>query len=376
MQEVSVARPRLLLRDLRPGDPDPADARRVGTPGRWGVLALCAALVACGAPTPPFRDANGRVLRGSIAEEGRMPVGGVPQWLLLRGRDAGAPVLLVLHGGPGSSETVLFRRFVGPALEDRLVVAYWDQRGAGRSYDPAIPRESMTVARFLDDLDAVVDHLRRRLGRDRVVLLGHSWGSALGLLYVARHPEKVAAWIGVAQVASMPAGEAMAWQGAREAARRRGDARGAAELDAIGPPPHDVGAMWTLRRHVAAAGGEFHLPPARWSLVAWALGSGEASLADLWRLWRGSAFTMEAMWPEVRALDVAAQVPWLEVPATFLLGRHDGVVPAPLSAEYAAALRAPALRLAWFGNSAHNPPFEEPEAFVAAVLRAVEDAAR
>ena len=342
---------------------------------RWHVFTLCFALASCGAPTPPFRDADGHVLPGSIAEEGRIPVGGIPQWLLLRGRDATAPVLLVLHGGPGSSETVLFRRFVGPALEDRLVVAYWDQRGAGRSYDPAIPRASMTVARFLDDLDAVVDHLRRRLGRQRVVLLGHSWGSALGLLYAARYPEKVVAWIGVAQVASMPEGEAMAWRGALEAAQRRGDARAAAELEAIGPPPHDVAAMWTLRRHVAEAGGEFRAPPERWSLVAWALRSGDASLADLWRLWRGSAFTMEAMWPEVRALDVAARVPSLEVPATFLLGRHDGVVPAPLSADYAATLRAPARRVVWFERAAHNPPFEEPEAFVAAVLRAVEEGA-
>jgi proline iminopeptidase len=127
------------------------------------------------------------------AEEGHLEVNGTRQWLLLRGRDARASALLLLHGGPGSSETVLFRRFLGEALEGRLVVAYWDQRGAGRSYDPAIPPDSMTVEQFLADLDAVVDHLRRHLGRDRIALLGHSWGSALGALYAARHPEKLRA---------------------------------------------------------------------------------------------------------------------------------------------------------------------------------------
>jgi pimeloyl-ACP methyl ester carboxylesterase len=343
---------------------------------RLALAALLLLLGACGAPTPPFRDAAGRILPDSVAEEGHVAVNGTRQWLLLRGRDRRAPALLVLHGGPGSSETVLFRRFLGSALEDRLVVAYWDQRGAGRSYDPAIPPGTMTVAQFLDDLDAVVDHLRRRLGRERVVLLGHSWGSALGLLYAARHPEKVEAWIGVAQIASMPEGEAMAWRAALEGARRRGDARAAAALEAIGPPPHDVAAMWTLRRHIAAAGGEYLVPPARWSLVAWALGSGEASLADLWRLWRGSAFTMAAMWPELRALDVAARVGTVEVPAAILLGRHDGVVPSALSAAYAGALRAPSTRLVWFERSAHNPPFEEPEAFAAAVLRVLDEMAR
>lgn len=333
------------------------------------VVACALALAACGGPTPPFRDAEGRVVAGSIAEEGHILIDGTSQWLLLRGRDARAPVLLMLHGGPGSSETVLFRRFLGQRLEDQLVVAYWDQRGAGRSYDPAIPPESMTVARFLDDLDAVVEHLRRRLGRQRVVLLGHSWGSALGLLYAARHPGKVEAWIGVAQIADMREGEALAYTRGLESARRRGDLRAVAELEAIGPPPHDVSAMWTLRRHIAAAGGEYRTPPARWSLVAWALASGEASLADLWRLWRGSDFTMAAMWPEIRTLDVSQRVRALEMPAAFLLGRHDGVVPAALSAAYASALQAPETRVIWFEESAHNPPFEQPAAFADAVLR-------
>lgn len=297
-----------------------------------------------------------------------MEVNGTRQWLLVRGRDADAPVLLVLHGGPGSSETVLFRRFVGAALENRLVVAYWDQRGTGRSYDPAIPLGSMTVAQFLRDADAVVNHLRQRFGTNRVALLGHSWGSALGALYAARHPEKVSSYLGVAQIASMPEGEAMAYTATLAEARRRGDARGIAELEGIGPPPHAVDAMWTLRRWIATYGGEFAEPPARWSLAAWALGSGEASLLDVWRLWRGSEFTMRSMWQEVRALNVEQAVPRLRVPTFFLLGRHDRVVSAALSAAYIDALQAPLKQLLWFEQSAHNPPFEEPNRFASVVL--------
>lgn len=348
-------------------------ARRACLPRRFLVLLIAVGLAGCGSFTPQFRNAAGRLVPGSVAEAGRIEVNGTRQWLLLRGRDAHAPVVLVLHGGPGSSETVLFRRFAGAALEQHLVVAYWDQRGAGRSYDPAIPPGSMTVSRFLDDTDAVVDHLRRRFRQERVILLGHSWGTALGALYAARHPDKVSAYLGVAQVASMPKGEALAYAATLAEARRRGDARGVAALEAIGPPPHPVEAMWILRRWTATYGGEFVQPPARWSLVAWALWSGEASLLDLWRLWRGSAFTMQAMWPEVRALEVARAAPRLDVPVTFLLGRDDGVVPAQQSAAYFDALDAPRKRLIWFERSAHNPPFEEPNRFAGTVLDVLND---
>ena len=173
----------------------------------------------------------------SVAEEAYVDINGTRQWLLVRGRDARSPVLLILHGGPGSSETVLFRRFVGAALEDKAVVAYWDQRGAGRSYSRSIPPDTMTVGQFLADTDAVVDTLRQRFGRDRVALLGHSWGSALGALYAARHPDKLLAYLGTAQVASMPDGEATAYKAVLGEARHRGDATAVAELETIGPPP-------------------------------------------------------------------------------------------------------------------------------------------
>jgi pimeloyl-ACP methyl ester carboxylesterase len=110
-------------------------------------------------------------------------------------------VLLWLHGGPGGAETPLFRLF-NAELEQHFVVAYWDQRGAGRSFDPDADPRALTIARHLADLDAVVDHLRGRLGQDRVALVGHSWGSALGLLYAQARPEKVRAFIGVGQLVS------------------------------------------------------------------------------------------------------------------------------------------------------------------------------
>ena len=139
--------------------------------------------------TPPFLDADGEPLAGSIAEEEWIEVNGLQQWTLILGRDRNDPLLLVLHGGPGAGEFAWFRAF-NSRLEDEFVVVHWDQRGAGKSFDPDLtPPESMIFPQFVADVDVVVDHLREKFQRDRVAILGHSWGSLLGTAYVSANPD-------------------------------------------------------------------------------------------------------------------------------------------------------------------------------------------
>jgi pimeloyl-ACP methyl ester carboxylesterase len=130
--------------------------------------------------TPPFRGPDGDVLPGSIAEVSYRRLGGLDQWVMIRGESIANPSLILLHGGPGLSDTGFFRRFDAP-LEKRFTVVYWDQRGAGRSFYPDIPRASMTVEQFISDLDELVDAVCKRLAKTKVAIFGHSWGSALGV---------------------------------------------------------------------------------------------------------------------------------------------------------------------------------------------------
>lgn len=130
--------------------------------------------------TRPFRTATGDVVPESVAEVGYCRLGGVDQWVLIRGRDLANPPLIHLHGGPGFSETRFFRHF-NAELEDRFTVVYWDQRCAGKSFHRGVPRPSMTVEQFLTDLDDLVEMVCARVGRQQVVLHGHSWGSLLGV---------------------------------------------------------------------------------------------------------------------------------------------------------------------------------------------------
>ncbi|MBZ0253255.1 MAG: alpha/beta hydrolase [Candidatus Methylomirabilis sp.] len=339
------------------------------------VLVVLAGLTAtaCRASTPAFRDASGRLVPTSVADMRRIPVNGTTQYLLIRGRDRSAPLLLILHGGPGASETPFFRLY-NAALEERLVVVYWDQRGAGKSFDADIAEETMTVAQFLADLDAVVDHLRASFGRDRVALLGHSWGTALGALYAHAHPEKVSAYIGVAQESNTPAAEAEGYRWALAEARRRSDEDAVRALEEIGPPPHTVEEMLVARRRVMEYGGSFHEPRSLWKLTFAALSTEEATLADFPRFLRGNLFSLRAMWPELRELDLTERARRFAVPVFFFLGRYDKQVPSTEAAKYFERIEAPTKRLLWFERSAHNVPFEEPAAFNRAVLAALAEA--
>ena len=102
---------------------------------------LLAGAAAAGAGSLAWHQTRVRTDGGDWLE-----VNGDRQWLGVRGRSG--PVVLVLHGGPGASETALFRTF-NASLEHHARVACWDQRGAGRSFDPDAPPTALSVAIWL-----------------------------------------------------------------------------------------------------------------------------------------------------------------------------------------------------------------------------------
>ena len=280
---------------------------------------------------------------------------------MIRGESVANPVLILLHGGPGFPETRLFRHF-NAALEKSFTVVYWEQRGTGKSFDSQIPRGSMTVAQFIADLDELVDAVCRRFGKRKVALYGHSWGSALGVLYSARFPEKVAVYVGAAQIGSWPASEASSYAFVLAEAGRRNHGKALEQLRAIGEPPYDAHAKMVQGKWLGRFLGVVRGMPL-WKSIRIILSGPEASLLDLPHILRGMQFSQNAMWAEVSALDLICAVPSLQVPVFFFLGRHDHVIDAGSSAAYFDVLTAPSKRLIWFEESAHEPPFEEPLKF-------------
>jgi pimeloyl-ACP methyl ester carboxylesterase len=319
--------------------------------------------------TPPFRGPNGEILRRSIAEVAYLQLGGLDQWVMIRGEDVANPLLVLLHGGPGFPEMRLLRFFNAP-LEKDFTVVYWEQRGTGKSFHPRIPKSSMTVEQFIIDLDDLVDAMRERFGKDKVAIYGHSWGSALGVLYAVRFPHKVAAFVGAGQVGDWSASEVRSYEFLLTEAERRGNHKALRELRAIGPPPHTG-----QRQMMQGKWQTLFLGMVRgmsmWRLSRIILGKPESSVLDLPNILRGTKFSTYAMWEEVSALNLTKVAPVIAVPVFFFIGRHDHVIAPETSVAYFDVLAAPSKRLVWFEESAHEPPFEEPEKFNAAMVELV-----
>ena len=319
--------------------------------------------------TPPFRGPDGEVLSGSIAEVAYRRLGGLDQWTMIRGESLTNPPLVMLHGGPGLSETSLFRYYNSP-LERSFTVVYWDQRGAGKSFHRDIPRSSMTVERFVSDLDELIDGVCERLGKTKVALFGHSWGSVLGPLYAARFPEKVEAYVGSGQLGDWAASEAASYAFALAEAERLNKRRATRKLRSIGPPPHRAAQLWTQRTELSRLEGRMR-PRALWKLGRAALSGRESSILDLPAAMRGFRFSLDAMWEEVSHLNLIKLAPGLQMPAFFFLGRNDHWVPTEISLAYLDALVAPSKQLVWFEQSGHEPFIDEPVKFNSEMARLV-----
>jgi len=288
-------------------------------------------------------------------------LGGVEQWVLIRGRDREKPVLLFLHGGPGMPAMFLAHAFQRE-LERDFVVVHWDRRGAGKSFDAAPGGAGLSVSRTLEDLYELTRILRTRFGRDRIYLVGHSWGSYLGLLAVREHPEYYLAFVGTGQMAGD--------RGLVAAERREFLVRAAAET---GDPE--------LRARLAAPlvetteddlfryGGELFAARNFLPILMTGLRAPEYTLRDIANVKRGSDMVGREMTYDVEPRPLEGEIPGLEVPVFFLLGRHDFNTPSRLAAEYLDRLSAPLKGAVWLERSAHFPFFEEPKRFRAEMVR-------
>jgi pimeloyl-ACP methyl ester carboxylesterase len=337
-----------------------------------GIVAILITLLLLPGRTPAIAGSEpGR----SVARLEQVVVGGARQWILIRGEDAGNPILLLLHGGPGTSQLTLMRKHTRE-LERHYTVVNWDQRGAGKSYAAIRDRERMTLEQCVRDTIELSELLAARFGKRKITLVGHSWGSALGVLASARRPDLYAAYIGIGQVSDAPEGERISYDWTLEQARAAGDASVVRTLAAIGPPPY-TGAWQkkfiTERRLLGKYGGEL------WGSSIGAFGlvirhlllSTEYTLVDRVNFFRGIMASVALMFPDLLRVNLFAQVPELQVPVWFMLGRHDYEVPSVLSARYFEALRAPRKTLYWFEHAAHFPNTEEWERYTKILIEEV-----
>lgn len=303
-------------------------------------------------------------------------IDGSKQWVLLRGNLHTRRVLLVVQQGPGLpliQDARVFERQLG--LEAECVVAYWDQRGTGKSFraDPS----TIHLPRLVADVRAMVDVLCARLNVDRVDILGLSIGGTFATIAAAEDPTRIGHLVVVGIDVDWGESERYAYAFACDEAARRGARRAQRQLQAIGAPPHDTSKKFLTRARWVAAFGGIHRGRSflglLWDTVSRVLISPHYSFRERVQALRAIDKTQELILAQVNHFDLRATAAHVEIPIAFFQGRHDVGTNPHVVARYAASLDAPQGKsLVWFEGSAHMPYYEEPVLFREALLRALD----
>ena len=305
-----------------------------------------------------------------MTDEIRMvTLGGLPQKIHIRSNDETKPVLLFLHGGPGVCNRHTVLRDHGD-LMDTFTLVGWDQRGSGGSWR-GVKDADLTVDRLVEDARELVEYLCGRFHKDKLFVIGGSWGSELGTYLAYRHPERIAAFVGFGQVVDGARNEQLSWEFSLAEAKKAGDAKATATLERVGPPVNGCykggyDGLMAQRRVMMKYGGYSQNARKRsyaTALVKPMLASGEYTLSDLWGLVRGYKRVLRVMWPEVGGTNFPRDCVKFDVPIYIFDGRQDKNTPADLVEDWFARIEAPDRRLVWFENSGHNPMGDEGDRF-------------
>jgi|TARA_B100001964_G_scaffold77863_1_gene88180 pimeloyl-ACP methyl ester carboxylesterase len=295
-------------------------------------------------------------------------IGGIEQWIQVRGKDRDNPVILYLHGGPGSTMMPSGHAFQSD-WENAFTVVQWDQRGAGktRNTNGKVGLEVMTLDRMVEDAREVTLYLLQRFGRQRIFILGHSWGSYLGIRLALQYPELYHAYVGTGQMVNIYKNERLSYYGIVALAEERGNQEALAALEELGPPPYTQEQLMVQREWLMKLGGAFYgetnvIPQIK--IIATAP---EYSLLDIYAFFNGGS-SIELVYDSLMAVDLPSRGLDFQIPIFFFLGRHDYVTPSSLAEMYFSEISAPQKEIVWFEKAAHAAMLAEPEKFTQALI--------
>ena len=294
-----------------------------------------------------------------------IPIGGIKQVVSIRSQDLRNPVIIYFHGGPGFVEMPL-DWWWDRGWDEYFTVVQWDQRNAGKTFtasganDPAL----LTPERYQQDAEELVQWARKRFGKRKVFVLGHSWGSMLGLKLAAAHPEWLYAYIGMGQMTNGRESEQRGWAWTLAQAKADKNEEAIRELESIAPyaagdTPLPVDALMIQRKWLGHYGGAaWRRTGGDFEMAAFKLAP-EYSDEDVRNAFKGQPPVTQALLPKILTADLST-IQTLKVPLILLLGRHDINVSSDVAAEWYAKVKAPSKRLVWFERSGHHITREEP----------------
>ncbi len=316
--------------------------------------------------TPVFKDKYNKLIKNSIAKMEVVNLGGYNQTIIIRGRDKTKPILLFLHGGPGGTEAPVFQK-VYPQLEDEFVVVHWEQRGAGKSYSKHIPADSMTLEQFTKDAHELTQYLTKKFKQEKIYLMGHSWGTMLGMNTIYHHPENYIAYFGIGQISDQKKSEKESYHWVISEAQKRGHKKVVKKLKAIGEPKFKTSKEWVkyilkIRSYSIKYGGTFRKFTV-WNFITTMLVAKEYTLLDKLNIFRGLNLSLKLMVMEFLEFNMVEEIKKVKVPTYFFHGVHDYDTTLHEAKKYFDLLEAPKKGFFIFKHSAHQPFWAEAELF-------------
>ena len=322
------------------------------------------------------RDLERIVAPSGIQESYKTSIGGIDQWLNVRGQDQANPIVLFVHGGPASPLTPTIWQFQRP-LEEYFTMVNWDQRGAGKTYGEADPKDigdSIHIARYVDDAIEVAEYIKKRYHKKKIILMAHSWGTVVAMNAALKRPDLFYAYVGIGQVISTRENERISFEYAFEQAKAHGNAAALKELESIAPYPGDQ--PITRERIIIARkwpqyyGGLSAFRNTSTYYFDAPLLSPEYDEANVRAIDEGSLFTLGKILPEFVGVDFS-NIHTFPIPVVMFMGRHDYTTPTAPTEAWLGKLHAPYKQGVWFEHSAHMIPWEEPGKTLVSLLKYV-----
>ncbi|KRB82913.1 hypothetical protein ASE00_13000 [Sphingomonas sp. Root710] len=326
------------------------------------------------------KDVIGQVNRiGSpqgIAELRKLRINGIDQWISIRGKDRRNPVLLFLHGGPGYTMMPAAWAWQAP-FEDFFTVVQWDQRGAGKTFlanDPQAVAPTMKFDTMVDDGIALIEQLRLMTGQRKIFLIGHSWGSSLGLYMAARRPDLLYAYIGAGQAVDGDRSLAATAAEVEALARAANDTTVADALAGINRDPASISRnAGLINRYARYYGGMIYDPAARdadslsvtYRNLVRASPDYTAEEQEAWL--KGVRFSVEHLNGQSDRVDRDAPKV-IKVPLLLLVGEHDLITNHRVADQWFAAIRAPVKKKVSLPDAAHMMFTEQPGLILRSLL--------
>jgi pimeloyl-ACP methyl ester carboxylesterase len=299
-----------------------------------------------------------------VDEAGFVSIGGIDQWISMRGADSGDPLILVVHGGPGEAQWPAASKY--ESWQQDFVVVQWDQRGTGRTFGRSgIQTPDVNLYRITRDGIEVVEHLCRILGKKKVIVLGHSWGSIVAIHMVQLRPDLFAAYVGTGQVASWKAAVQLQFDLLLQRARRDNDKDLARELEAIGlPDPSNATQYFHFTRGLSAA-----MPASDQEWLKNLRASTPTSLGvdpkDFRDLLEGMTFSARRVLPDQMSTDLPSTATNIRTAFFVIQGRDDITTPTAAAVAYFNSVRAPTKELILIDGAGHFAFMTHPREFLA-----------